>query len=110
MLWARALEPLETLQQPLTLGSGHVDGVTPSLLPLSAAPPTAPGGPCLPEPLSAEVIAGRSPGSGPDSAIYSHRQAWPQSRTSWRHCPWGLGPGGSRGPAGGGWAALDSWA
>ncbi|KAI4559294.1 hypothetical protein MJG53_017820 [Ovis ammon polii x Ovis aries] len=39
MLWALALEPLEILQQPLTLGSGHVNRVTPSLLPLSTPPP-----------------------------------------------------------------------
>lgn len=40
MLWALVLEQLETLQQPLILGSRHVDGVTPSLLPLSLLPPT----------------------------------------------------------------------
>ena len=33
-------------------------------------------------PLSAEVIAGRPPGSGPDGAICSCRRAWPQSQTS----------------------------
>ena len=70
MLWALVLEQLETLQQPLTLGSGRVDGVTPSLLPLSPLPPTPSTRP--PMPACASICG-------------SHRRKVPRIWTRRRH-------------------------